>query len=51
MKITEKTRLSKQRDLWISVIVYAASRAKGFIGQKLDVQKGYGGLSALVFRE
>ena len=51
VKITEKTTLSKQGDLWISVIVYAASSAKGFVGQKLDVQQGYGGLSALVFRE
>lgn len=35
--------------LWISVVVYAATSAVGFPGQKMDVKQGYGGLNAIVF--
>lgn len=51
MTVTEKTKRAKDGTAWVSVVVYAASDGEGFAGESLDVQKGYGGLCALVFRK
>lgn len=51
MTVTDKTKRGKDGSAWVSVVVYAASTGQGFAGESLDVQKGYGGLNALVFRQ
>jgi hypothetical protein len=43
------TRIEREGDAWLSVVIYAASDAAAK-GSVLEIEKPYGGLSALVYR-